>query len=118
MIATFLDKVRQTDAVAVAERIATQGPRGAIAASTVEIVAMALLMHRLKHACDHNYRMFEIAGRLEAEADPEARGRILLQLELQSSFAGAALEGLGYGQADTLNPTSTPTEKETTHGER
>ncbi|UFZ05480.1 hypothetical protein LQG66_03950 [Bradyrhizobium ontarionense] len=90
---SFADQVLSADPLAAAARIEKQGARAAIAASTVEIVAMALLVMRLKAITDLTYDMFKAADRLDSVAQDE----LLRETRLKISVVGASLEALGYG---------------------
>lgn len=93
------------NAIAAAEAIVAAGPRGAIQASTVEIMAIAMLLLQLCAIADRTYDLFGTADQLEAERDPARRAALRTQVAEQISAIGHRLEALGYGQSSPTKET-------------
>ncbi|WP_316200417.1 MULTISPECIES: hypothetical protein [unclassified Bradyrhizobium] len=92
-VRTFADQVAAADPIAAATRIAKLGARAAISASTVEIVAMALLLNQLKAITDTTYDLFKTADHLDGAVCED----VLRDVSAKISIVGASLEALGYG---------------------
>lgn len=109
--AAIADQVALVNADDVAARIASSSPRFAMQASTIEIIAMAQLIGRLRPIIDRTYDMLAFADLVQAQRDRDVR--VVMRRELSSKIAviGASLEALGYGQ-----PTST--QEENNDGQR
>lgn len=107
------EQLAAVDPIAVANAIVAQGKRGAIKASTVEIIAMATLLTALVRAADIAFDVLATADRLLDEKDPAVRRAIADQTRSKISDLAAELLKLGYGIADP----STTEAKETTNGE-
>ncbi|MFH0302661.1 hypothetical protein AAFX91_36955 [Bradyrhizobium sp. 31Argb] len=101
---TFADQVALVDVDAVATRIASSGPRFAIQASTIEIIAMAVLIGRLRTIADLTYDMLAFADIVTAQRDRDTRAALMSELSKKISVLGAALEALGYGQPTSPAP--------------
>ena len=106
--ATVADQVALVDADAVAAQIASAGPRFAIQASTIEVMAMAVLIGRLRRIADLTYDMLAFADLVQAQKERDARAAMRRELSNQIAVIGASLEALGYGettapQQETLN---------------
>jgi len=96
---TLADQVAFVDALKVAALIMSSGPRAAIGASTVEILALAKHLLRLQALADLTYEMLSAADALQA-APPDlgARTRLRREVTQKIGVVGASLEALGYGQ--------------------
>jgi hypothetical protein len=102
--ATLADQVALVDVDAVAARIASSGPRFAIQASTIEIIAMAVRIGRLRTIADLTYDMLAFADIVTAQRDRDTRAALRPELSQKISVLGAALEALGYGQSTSPAP--------------
>jgi hypothetical protein len=105
---TLADQVAAVDAIKVASEIAAQGKRRALAASTADIIAMAMLLTHLVRLADLTFDMLFTADALESVKSQAARQAIADQVRAKIFTVAGELEALGYGVA---NPTITATEK-------
>lgn len=105
--ATLADQVALVDVDAVATGIAASGPRFAIQASTIEIIAMAVLIGRLRIIADLTYDMLAFADIVTAHRDRDTRVALKPELSQKISVLGASLEALGYGQSTSPAPEET-----------
>lgn len=108
-LAAIDEAMASIDVMAVALRIVSGGPRGAIQASTVEILALAQMALKLCVVTDQTFDMFLTAERALGETNAETRRSIRKTVTGQIATIGVALEALGYG-----NPTAT---EEKTNGQ-
>lgn len=97
-LAAIDEAMASIDVMAVALRIVSGGPRGAIQASTVEVLALAQMALKLCVVTDQTFDMFVTADRALQETSPEARRAIRKSVNDRIAAIGAALEALGYGQ--------------------
>jgi hypothetical protein len=104
--------VATVDPIEVASRITTHGARGAIQASTVEILALADRLIRLATLADLTADMLATADLALAQNNPETRRALTKLVRQKISDVGASLEALGYGQ-----PQTTPSSQENVHGQ-
>jgi hypothetical protein len=107
---TLADHVAVVDAVEVASRIVVRGARGAIGASTAEIVAMAHHVMRLATLADLTFELLEIADRAVAEKRPEEKRALGHAVKWKCSDVGFALEKLGYGRLESQQEKTDATE--------
>lgn len=106
MLEASIDQhLQKVDVMATVSRVLAEGPRGAIAASTVEIMAMARLAMDLCAITDLTFEMFKTADAIIETRDQAARAGIKHEVSDQIAVIGALLEKLGYGRS-----TTTPTE--------
>ncbi len=103
---SFAHQVLAIDAIEVASRIAVQGSRAAIGASTVEIVAMAHRLLQLATLADLTFELLTTADLTIAETRPETRKSLTQAVRLKVSDVGAQLEALGYGQSQQEEKTN------------
>lgn len=108
---SLADQAALIDAVEVAARIAAQGARGAIGASTVEIAAMAHRLLQLTMLADLTFKLLLTADAALAETRTDVRRTLNAAVRLEVSDVGFALEALGYGQNEPITST-----KEKPHG--
>jgi hypothetical protein len=86
------------DPVEVASRISIRGTRGAIGASTIEIVALAKRVLQLTTLADLAFDLLTTADLAMEEKQPEIRRSLAHAVRLKVSDLGFALEAIGYGQ--------------------
>ena len=104
---TLADQIRAIDAIEVASSIVATGRRGAVGASTMEIIALAHLTAQLLTLADHVFEMMQTADALQA-AHPGDRAGMRTIFKQQVSDVGFELEALGYPK---LTPTISPSQE-------
>jgi hypothetical protein len=102
---SLADQAAFVDAVAIASRILSSGARGAIGASTVEIVALAQRLLALQTLADLTFDMLATADQFETVTDLDARTALRREVAQKIAVLGASLEALGFGetQSETTN---------------
>ncbi|ETR79318.1 hypothetical protein X566_01410 [Afipia sp. P52-10] len=105
-------QIAAVDAIKVAAAIVAQGKRAAVAASTVDVIAMAQLLTALVRITDMTFDMLFTADRLDGEASPIIRRAIADQVRAKIFAVAGELEAIGYSVS---NPTIT-TPETSTHG--
>ncbi|ETR79170.1 hypothetical protein X566_15480 [Afipia sp. P52-10] len=105
-------QIAAVDAIKVAAAIVAQGKRAAVAASTVDVIAMAQLLTALVRITDMTFDMLFTADRLDGEASPIVRRAIADQVRAKIFAVAGELEAIGYSVS---NPTITAPET-STHG--
>jgi hypothetical protein len=108
---TIADQVAFVDALKVATLIMSSGARGAIQASTVEILALARHLLRLQALADLTYEMLATADLLQAAADLDAKKALRREVTRKIDVVGASLEALGYGQQQPQDQQGKPEEE-------
>jgi len=98
------------DPVEIASRISIQGTRGAIGASTIEIVALAKHVIQLTTLADLAFDLLTTADLAMAEKQPEIRRSLAHAVRLKVSDLGFALEAIGYGQDQSAQEKTDVTE--------
>lgn len=98
------EQIDAVDAIKVAALIVAHGKRQALAASTVEIIAMAQLLTSLVRICDMTFDMLFTADKLDGENRPTRRAVIADEVRTKIFAVAGELEALGYS---VTNPTIT-----------
>ena len=93
---SLADQIAFVDAVKVASLICAKGPRSAIQASTVDIIAMAQRLLRLSDLADLTYELLAATDTLPPPGPALDAVKRLASEKI--SVIGASLEALGYGQ--------------------
>ncbi|MBW7968150.1 hypothetical protein [Bradyrhizobium sp. BR 10289] len=80
--------------------------RFAMQASTVDIIAMAAFLLRLRDIADRTYDMFKTADLMDDQPKgSNARAELLRETREKIAVVGAALEALGFGRSPPTVPT-------------
>ena len=104
-------QISAVDPEAVAESIVNHSThqakqRFAMQASTVDIIAMAAFLLRLRDVADRTYDMFNTANLMDAAPKgSDARAELRRETLEKIAVVGASLEALGFGRSPTTVPT-------------
>lgn len=90
------EQLQKVDVLATVARILSSGTRGAISASTVEIIAMARFAMDLCAITDLTFEMFLTADSIPDVRDTAACAGIKQEVSDRIAVIGALLEKLGY----------------------
>ncbi|MGL5166664.1 MAG: hypothetical protein ACRC9K_12330 [Afipia sp.] len=104
---TFSEQVLAVDVPVLAQRILDGGSRGAIQASTIEIVAMALQLNDMDAVVTATFNMMVSANRLYDEKDPTKREALRELVLIQIKAIEETLIRLGYDNPPTTNEEKT-----------